>query len=161
MKNLDKVPSRKAVAGTGGERGLRTLGSLWTGVLEDMGYFWSSIDLPGKKRRKTMSYTTEYCIVLTTCETTDEAHKLASGLIKERLAACVQLSAITSYYEWNSKLTTGHQQLLFIKTRTSLYKRIESFITGHHSYEVPEIVQIPIRQGLTGYLNWIDEVCGQ
>ena len=46
------------------------------------------------------------------------------------------------------------------KARTSLYGQIEAFITRHHSYEVPEIVQIPIQGGLPGYLNWIDEVTG-
>jgi periplasmic divalent cation tolerance protein len=105
-----------------------------------------------------MSDSEGYCVVLTTCENTQQADKLASGLIEERLAACVQITAITSYYEWKGTVNHDSEQLLLIKAKAELYPRIEEFITGNHPYEVPEIVQIPVEGGLSSYLRWIDEV---
>ena len=99
-----------------------------------------------------------YCVVMTTCASTEEADGLASGLIEERLAACVQITAVTSCYEWKGSVNRDSEQLLLIKAKAELYPRIEEFITRNHTYEVPEIVQIPIQQGLTNYLRWIDEV---
>ena len=99
-----------------------------------------------------------YCVVMTTCENTQQADELATGLIEERLAACVQTTAITSCYEWKGTVNRDSEQLLLIKAKAELYPGIEAFITRNHTYEVPEIVQIPIQQGLTSYLGWIDEV---
>lgn len=99
----------------------------------------------------------DYCIILTTCSNDEEAKELASKLIKKQLAACVQLSPITSYYSWENKLHVDAETRLLIKTKCRLYKSVESFIKKHHSYEVPEVVQIPIMGGSDKYLDWIDE----
>lgn len=98
-----------------------------------------------------------YCIVLTTCPTDEEARGLALKLVQEKLAACVELSAVTSFYTW--KGTTHHEPeiRLVIKTRAGLYQAVEAFIRQNHSYEVPEIVQIPITHGSDAYLGWMDE----
>lgn len=98
-----------------------------------------------------------YSIILTTCPTDEEARELALKLVQEKLAACVQLSAVTSVYTWKG---TTHQEpeiRLLIKTRTGLYPAVEAFIRQNHSYEVPEIVQIPITHGSDEYLGWMDE----
>ncbi len=105
-----------------------------------------------------MSDTETYCIILTTCGNREEAGQLARGLIEKRLAACIQLSEITSFYEWKNKVENDPELLLRIKTRTALYADVEAFIRANHSYEVPEIVQIPIQNGLGAYLSWIDDV---
>lgn len=105
-----------------------------------------------------MSEIKGYCMILTTCPNMDEARELASGLVGERLAACVQITGITSCYEWKGKVNMDSEQLMLIKAKASLYPDIEEFITKNHSYEVPEIVKIPIEDGLKSYLNWIDEV---
>ena len=105
-----------------------------------------------------MSDNNGYCAVMTTCANTQQADELASGLIEERLAACVQLTAITSCYEWKGSVNRDSEQLLLIKAKAVLYPRIEEFITRNNSYEIPKIVQIPIQRGLTSYLRWIDEV---
>ncbi len=105
-----------------------------------------------------MDDTKGYCVVLTTCPNAQEAHEMASQLIGHKLAACVQMSAITSYYEWKGTVHTEGEQLLLIKAKASHYDEIEEFIAGRHSYEVPEIVRIPIEGGLRRYLDWIDEV---
>ncbi|MBU8910764.1 MAG: divalent-cation tolerance protein CutA [Desulfobacterales bacterium] len=99
----------------------------------------------------------EYCIILTTCPSNEEAHTLAAKLINEKLAACVQLSPITSYYTWKGGIHTDPEIRLLIKTRTKLYESVEQFIKQHHSYEVPQIVQLPIMGGSDEYLDWIDE----
>lgn len=98
-----------------------------------------------------------WCIVLATCPTDEDARGLALKLVQEKLAACVQLSAVTSFYTWKN---TTHQEpeiRLLIKTRTGLYPAVEAFIRQNHSYEVPEIVQIPITHGSDAYLGWMDE----
>jgi periplasmic divalent cation tolerance protein len=105
-----------------------------------------------------MSETNGYCMILTTCPNMEEARELASGLIEERLAACVQFTGITSCYEWKGTVNMDSEQLMLIKAKARLYSDIEDFITRNHSYEVPEIVKIPIERGLISYLNWIDEV---
>lgn len=102
----------------------------------------------------------EYCIVLTTCPSQEEADKIATMLIHEHLAACVQVMAILSYYEWKGRVNSDSERLLFIKARAENYERIESLILKNHSYEVPEIVQVPILKGSKDYFGWIDEVSG-
>ena len=99
----------------------------------------------------------EYCIILTTCPSEQEAKTLASELMEKKLAACVQLSPITSYYTWKGALHTDPEVRLVIKTRECLYESVEHFIKHHHSYEVPQIVQVPITDGSDEYLDWIDE----
>ena len=101
-----------------------------------------------------------YCVVLTTCADMKQAGELASGLIEKRLAACVQITPVTSYYEWKGKVNRDSEQLLLIKAKAGSYTGIEEFIRATHTYEVPEIVRIPIESGLSSYLKWIDKVSG-
>ncbi len=101
-----------------------------------------------------------YCVVLTTCPSREEADKIATMLIHEHLAACVQATGIVSYYEWKGTVNSDSEQLLFIKAKADHYERIEHLILQNHSYEIPEIVQIPVLKGSKDYLNWIDEVSG-
>ncbi len=98
-----------------------------------------------------------YCIVLTTCPNSEEAKPLALKIIEEKLAACVQLSAITSYYRWEGITHQEPEIRLLIKTKNCLYQKLEGFIRQHHSYKAPEIVQIPITKGSEAYLDWMDE----
>ncbi|MCM2284511.1 MAG: divalent-cation tolerance protein CutA [Desulfobacula sp.] len=98
-----------------------------------------------------------YCIVLTTCPTDEEARGLALKLVQEKLAACVQLSAVTSIYPWKCETHHEPEIRLMIKTRTGLYPAVEDFIRRNHSYEVPEIVQVPVTHGSDAYLAWMDE----
>ncbi len=108
-----------------------------------------------------MAETDGYGMVLTTCPTREEAHRLASLLVRGHVAACVQITEITSCYEWKGEVNTEPEQLLIIKARTDAYEKIEKIISDNHSYEVPEIVRIPIDRGSAAYLGWIDEVSGQ
>ncbi len=98
-----------------------------------------------------------YCVILTTCGSQEEADAIATGLVEARLAACVQQSPIHSTYRWEGKVLKDEELLLLIKTRTDLYDQIESWIKTHHSYDVPEIVLLPIETGLDEYLGWVTD----
>lgn len=100
----------------------------------------------------------DYCLVTVTCASLADAEGLAAGILEKRVAACVQLLEITSFYEWKGTLNKEPEVLMLIKTRQELYPMLESYIVRHHAYEVPEIVQVPIENGLKAYLGWIDEV---
>lgn len=101
--------------------------------------------------------TTSYCVILSTAGNKDEAEHLAELLVSRQLAACVQIVNILSTYIWQGKFTKEAEYLLVIKTAAHLYSEVETIILENHSYEVPEIIQIPIVQGLPAYLTWISE----
>ena len=96
-----------------------------------------------------------HCVILCTTGSREEAERLAELLVSRKLAACVQISAITSVYTWQGDLHKDAEFLLLIKTAASRYAEVEAAIIEHHSYEVPEIVQLPIENGLPAYLEWI------
>ena len=96
-----------------------------------------------------------YCVVMTTAGTEDEAYRLAEGLVSGGLAACVQVMPVTSTYTWQGELHRDPEWLLLIKTTTARYDDVEAFIREHHSYQVPEVVQVPIQRGLEAYLDWV------
>ena len=106
----------------------------------------------------TMTTETTYCIVLTTTSHEAHADELAKKIVSEKLAACVQIQQIKSYYMWKGESCISPEYLLFIKTRAALFQDLEAFIRKHHTYETPEIIQIPITAGFSGYLHWIDEM---
>ena len=78
-------------------------------------------------------------------------------LVDEKLAACVQLMPIESVYMWKENVHEENEVLLLIKTKTVLYERLQSLIWRNHTYEVPEIIQLPITGGLHAYMKWIDD----
>ena len=88
--------------------------------------------------------------------------QLANVLIDEGLAACVNIvPGLTSVYKWQGKKETGSEVLLIIKTRSDCYAQLESRITSLHPYELPEIISVPIENGLKTYLDWIDNCTGK
>jgi periplasmic divalent cation tolerance protein len=101
-----------------------------------------------------------YCIIISTTSTQEEADKIAAVLLENRVASCVQMSQIISQYHWKGRIESSKEIKLLIKTKDSLYPRVESLIKENHSYEVPQIVKIPINTGLPEYLDWISgETC--
>ena len=98
----------------------------------------------------------EYILVLTTTASEPDAAKLARGLVEARLAACVHIDALRSIYRWQAKVHDEPEWRLIIKTSTDRYIEVEQFIRDHHTYEIPEIVRIPISGGSMDYLSWID-----
>jgi len=96
--------------------------------------------------------------MLTTTPTREEAQKIARLLIDEKLAACVQLLPIESFYVWQGQTQNEAEVLLLIKTRSALFEKTTVRIKAVHSYAVPEIVALPFTSGFAGYLDWIGEV---
>ena len=103
-----------------------------------------------------MTAATEIFLVITTLPNVATAHSLAEKLVNERAAACVNvMPPCTSLYLWHGKLETAEEHTLLIKTSRSRYQRLEQLIKEAHPYELPEIIAIPVEQGLPGYLAWV------
>ncbi len=95
-------------------------------------------------------------IILTTVSKKQDASKLATSLIKEKLAACVNIIKIEkSIYRWKGKVEEQGEYLLIIKTIAPKYLQLERFIKKHHPYELPEIVKINVEGGSNEYLQWV------
>ena len=81
---------------------------------------------------------------------------LAENLVKEGLAACVNvLAACTSVYRWQGKMETAQEVPVLIKAVAANYSKIENFIQQNHPYELPEIIAVSITHGSSAYLNWL------
>ena len=97
-------------------------------------------------------------LVLCTCPDEDSARRLSGFLVREKLAACVNIvNPISSIFAWQGRIDTEQESLLLIKTTETAYSALEKTIKQQHPYEVPEIIAIPIQQGSMDYLNWIRE----
>ena len=94
-------------------------------------------------------------VLLTTLPNADEARRMAALLVEEKLAACVQLTQIESFYRWDGRVHNEPETLLLIKTRTALFDAAIQRIKAAHPYSVPEIVGLPFSAGFDAYLNWI------
>ena len=99
----------------------------------------------------------KYAVVSTTFETREQAEKLAQELVERRMAACVQLTPVTSFYRWKGEIERAEEVLLAAKTTAARADEILAFIAQHHPYEVPEILVTPVLAGHAPYLQWIDE----
>lgn len=99
-----------------------------------------------------------YIIVFVTAGSKEEAEKIASGLLTEKLAACVNvIENADSHFWWQGKLDKTKEALLIIKTKKSLFTKLIKKVKSLHSYEVAEIIALPIIAGNKPYLDWIDE----
>ncbi|MCG3680943.1 divalent-cation tolerance protein CutA [Aliarcobacter butzleri] len=96
-------------------------------------------------------------IIQTTCSSEEEARNIAKILIEEKFAACVQLSQIKSFYNWDNQFCSDKETLLNIKTRKKHFKKIKSKIKELHSYDVPEIIQLDISKSSKKYLKFIKD----
>lgn len=99
-----------------------------------------------------------YCIVLCTCPNEDSASQIAELLVEKRLAACVNIVAeIHSVFRWQGEVAKEREWLLIAKTRAERFDEVRDAVVASHPYELPEIIGVPLSQGLPGYLRWIDE----
>lgn len=94
-------------------------------------------------------------VIQTTCSTKEEARKIAKVLIEEKLAACVQMSEIESFYQWKNEFCCDNETLLNIKTIKENFEKIKSKIKELHSYDLPEIIQLDITNTSEEYLKFI------
>ncbi len=101
----------------------------------------------------------DHIVVFVTCSTATEADRIAHALVEQRLAACVNVheARVRSTYRWQGKVETAGEHLLVIKTARRLFSRLEAAIKRLHSYQVPEIIALPIVLGSRSYLDWLDD----
>jgi periplasmic divalent cation tolerance protein len=95
-------------------------------------------------------------LVLSNLPDREIALRIASRLVERRVAACVNvLAPCTSVYRWQGSIETASEVPILIKTSAERYPALEQVLRELHPYELPEIVAVPIRGGLAGYLQWV------
>lgn len=100
---------------------------------------------------------TPYIQVVTTLPDRAGAEQLAAQLLEARLAACVQISACTSWYRWQGAIEQGEEQVCTIKSRRDLFPALCQAIRASHPYQVPEILASPVVDGGASYLAWLEQ----
>jgi periplasmic divalent cation tolerance protein len=97
-------------------------------------------------------------VVLITTKDSTEAERIAKQLVEEKLAACVNvLPKISSTYRWKGKVVHSSEALLLVKTSDEKLDRLIARVKELHSYEIPEILALPIERGSREYLKWLEE----
>jgi len=100
---------------------------------------------------------TDKIVVLTTCGSADEAGKIARALVSKKLAACVNvLPAVRSIYRWKGEVQDAEETLLVIKSSRALFDEVRAEIEKLHSYDVAEVIAVPIVDGSEAYLEWFE-----
>lgn len=101
-------------------------------------------------------------IVLCTVPDRDTAEQIAANLVTEQLAACVTIvPGITSVYRWKNRIEKDAEYLLIIKTHSAVFATLQDNIRRLHPYELPEVIAVPITDGLPEYLDWISTSLAQ
>ncbi|MCX5723077.1 MAG: divalent-cation tolerance protein CutA [Nitrospirae bacterium] len=101
---------------------------------------------------------TQALVILVTAANQEEAIKIARAMVETKLAACANiLPAIQSVYRWKGKIVKEREVFILLKSTKSRYPALEQAIKAMHSYEIPEIIALPITSGLPQYLGWIHD----
>ena len=102
---------------------------------------------------------TDKIVVLVTCASAKEARKIARAVVEQRLAACANIlsSPVQSVYRWKGSAESAKEFLLIIKTTKARFSKLRAEVKRLHTYEVPEIIALPVATGATNYLAWISE----
>ena len=102
---------------------------------------------------------TDYGVVFMTASSTEEAEHIAERLVTQKLAACVNvIPNIKSFYWWEDKVCKEDELLMIAKIKTSDFKELEKSVKEIHSYDVTEIILVPVAAGSNSYLDWIKQV---
>lgn len=102
---------------------------------------------------------TDKIVVLVTCGSVDEGRRIGRALVQERLAACVNVieAPIESVYRWKGKVDTAMEFLMIIKTSRTRFAAVQEAVKRLHSYQIPEIIALPIEKGSRDYLAWLTD----
>jgi periplasmic divalent cation tolerance protein len=99
---------------------------------------------------------TDKIVVLSTCGGPAEGERLARLLLDQRLAACVSLvPGLRSFYRWKGAVESAEEYLLVIKSSRPLFDQLRAALEKAHSYEVPEVLALPVVAGADRYLDWL------
>ncbi|MCK5653605.1 MAG: divalent-cation tolerance protein CutA [Dehalococcoidia bacterium] len=110
------------------------------------------------RAKKGESEKREHVVVFITATTAEEAQKIANILVSERKAACVNIvPQVYSRFWWQGKIDSADEALLIVKTKAARLDELIGLVKENHSYEVPEIVALPIVGGNPDYLQWLDD----
>jgi len=103
----------------------------------------------------------KYIVVFITAAGVKQADAIAEVLVRKRLAACVNIiKGVTSVFRWQGKIDRAQETLLIVKTTAGRFRALSGAVTAVHSYEVPEIIAVPVVAGLKPYLEWINATVG-
>ncbi len=102
----------------------------------------------------------EFLVVLTTAGTKEEAERIGKTLVEESLAACINvIFPLTSIFSWEGRIEQAEEALLLMKTKRTLYEKLETRLKQLHSYQTPEVIALPVIFGSPEYLKWVSEIC--
>ena len=102
---------------------------------------------------------TDYIIVLVTVKDKAEAEVIAKTLLQEKLIACANIiSPVESCFHWLGKIEVAGECMIIMKSKASLFKELDLRVKALHSYEVPEVLALPIVSGSAEYLAWLDSL---
>ncbi len=104
-----------------------------------------------------MARVDDYIVVFVIASSVKQAGIIAKELVIQKAAACVNTAGIDSLFIWRSKVEKTKEILLIVKSQRKLFRKIEKIVRKFHSYEVPEIIALPIIAGHKPYLDWINE----
>jgi periplasmic divalent cation tolerance protein len=100
----------------------------------------------------------DFIVIYVTVGAAEEAGRIARALVEDRLAACVnQLPSVRSTYRWQGEVEQSNEELLIIKTRRDLLASVHKRVRELHSYELPELIALPVVDGSVEYLQWLDD----
>ncbi len=106
-----------------------------------------------------MTTKNKYIVVLVTIPNKAEAEKISQSLLNEKLIACANIiNPVTSFFHWSGKVERAEECLVVMKSRLDLFSELAERFKGLHSYEVPEILALPIVEGSAAYLDWMGGV---
>jgi periplasmic divalent cation tolerance protein len=98
----------------------------------------------------------EVFVILVTVANQDEAERIGKGVVNAKLAACANIiPGIHSIYRWKGKVVKSQEILLIMKSTKARYSALEKTIKAMHTYETPEIIALPVKEGLDRYLGWV------
>ena len=101
-------------------------------------------------------------VVFITTPTIEEADRIADVIVRQRKAACVNIvPQVRSRFWWQGKIESAEEALLIVKTKSALLDEVIGLVKANHSYEVPEVIVLPISGGNQDYLNWLDKETSQ
>ena len=105
---------------------------------------------------------TDKIVVFTTCNSEEQAAQLARHLVELQLAACATiLPGARSFYRWEGETKNAPECVVMIKSRRDLFPRLREAIGQIHSFEIPEVIALPVVDGSDAYLKWLDRELAQ